>query len=202
MREMKSLHLPLLLFAWPAVIIAFAPTRHDLLLLDRAALDAGQIWRLWTGHWAHFSPSHLVWNLVVLLTVGTWLERLRPGLLLRHVVIAAPFISVALMIFEPPLRLYGGLSGLATGVAVLLCLHHLRLATLARPLWIGVLALVAAKSIHDVFFPGSLLVGYAHAAVQPSTTAHLAGAVVAVLLDAATRRVIPRPVTSGSSGLG
>jgi rhomboid family GlyGly-CTERM serine protease len=199
---MKSLRLPLLLFALPAVVVAFAPARHDLLLLDREALATGQFWRLWSGHWLHFSASHLVWNLVVLLTAGTCLERLRPGLLLRHVVIAAPLIGVAIMIFEPALRSYGGLSGLATAVTVLLSLHHLRLATPARPIWIGVLALVAAKSVHDALFPGSLLVDYTHAAIQPSVTAHLAGAVVAMLSDGVTRAFTARAATSGSPGHG
>lgn len=202
MREMKALRIPLLLFAVPAVVIAFAPARHELLLLDRDVLASGQIWRLWSGHWMHFSTSHLVWNLVVLLAAGTWLERLRPGLLLRQVVVAAPLISVTIMIFEPALRRYGGLSGLATGVTVLLSLHHLRLATPARPIWIGVLALVATKSIHDALSPGSLLIDFAHAAIQPSTTAHLAGAGVAVLLDAGTRTVTPGPASSVSSGHG
>jgi rhomboid family GlyGly-CTERM serine protease len=185
--EMKSLRPPLLLFALPTVLLAFASARHDLLLLDREALGSGHVWRLWSGHWLHFSAPHLGWNLAVLLTAGTLLERLRPGLLVRHVIIAAPLISAAIMIFEPGLSSYGGLSGLATGVVVLLCLHQLRIPGSARLLWTGVLALVAARSLHDVFAHNvGLLVTYDQPMVRTSTTAHAAGAVVALLLDRAT----------------
>lgn len=177
---MKAFHAPLLLFALPAILVAFAPARHDLLLLDRIALDAGEVWCLWTGHWVHFSTSHLLWNLAVLVSAGAWLEHVRPGLLLRHTILAAPFIGVAVLTFEPALQTYGGLSGLATGVVVLLCLHQLRSPDPLRGLWIGVLALVAAKSASDVASSTAWFAHYATPGIRTSSTAHAAGALAAV----------------------
>jgi rhomboid family GlyGly-CTERM serine protease len=178
---MKSLRTSLFLFGLPAVLFAFMPARHGLLLLDRTAVFAGQIWRLWSGHWVHFSASHLVWNLAVLLAAGAWIERVRPGLLLRHILLAAPFISVVVLACEPALQAYGGLSGLATGVVVLLALHQLRTPGSLRWLWAAVLALVAVKTLHDTTHAAPWLTDYGRAGVRSSRTAHAAGASAALL---------------------
>ena len=178
---MKTLRAPLLLFLLPAVLVAFAPARHGPLLLDRTALEAGEVWRLWSGHWVHFSASHLLWNLAVLLAAGAWLERVRPGLLLRHTLVAAPLISLAILAAEPGLQTYGGLSGLATGVVVLLGLHQLRTPGTPRALWIGVLALVALKSASDFASPTAWFAHYAAPGIRTSSTAHAAGALVALV---------------------
>jgi rhomboid family GlyGly-CTERM serine protease len=179
---MKTLRVPLLLFALPAAFVALWPSVGERLVLDRAALiERGEIWRLWTGHWVHFSTSHLLWNLAVLFAAGAWLERVRPGLLWRHAVFAAPLIGLTVLVCEPRLLAYGGLSGLATGVVVLLALHQLRTRGAPRLLWGAVLALVAVKSAHDLASPDALFARYDLPTVRPSSTAHAAGAVAAVL---------------------
>jgi rhomboid family GlyGly-CTERM serine protease len=176
---MKTLRVPLLLFALPAVLLAFAQARQGLFLLERSA--SGELWRLWSGHWVHFSASHLGWNLAVILVVGAWLEHLRPGLLLRHALLAAPLLSIALLAFEPNLRVYGGLSGLATGVVVLLALHQLRTPDSVRLLWAGVLALVAVKAFSDTSHASPWLARYEQTGVRTSAFAHAAGAISATL---------------------
>ena len=80
---MRSLRIALLLFGLPASLLWLVPGTTAPLLYERAALLDGAWWRLWTGHWVHFSMSHLAWNVAVLLGAGAWLERLQPGLLFR-----------------------------------------------------------------------------------------------------------------------
>lgn len=178
---MKTIRLPLLLFVLPAVLVSFLSACDGQLLLTRDALAGGEAWRLWTGHWIHFSASHLVWNLAVLLASGIWLERVRPGLLLRHTVAAAPLIGLTVLAGEPGLQTYGGLSGLATGVVVLLGLHQLRSPGVPRGLWLGGLALVFLKSAGDLAAPTDWLAHFAAPGIRPSSTAHAAGAITAVL---------------------
>lgn len=184
---MKSLRAPLLLFALPALLVAFMPARHALLLLDREALAAGNVWRLWTGHWVHFSTAHLAWNLVVVLAAGFWLERTRPGLLWRHIAVAAPIISLSVLIAEPGLQAYGGLSGLATGVVVLLGLHELRAPGAARWLWAGILGIVALKTTHDHLRLAALFTDFGASGVRTASTAHVAGILMAGLHSVAIR---------------
>lgn len=178
---MRMLRLPLLLFVLPSLLVALLPGAPAMLVLNRAALASGQWWRLWTGHWVHFSTSHLAWNLGVTIAAGALLERARPGRLLRFTLLAAPLISAAVLIGEPQLAVYGGLSGLATGLAALLALTELERSPRDPTPWIGFLLLVAVKSGFDAVSHRPMFSHFATARVQVSPTAHLAGLGVAVL---------------------
>lgn len=184
---MKSLRIPLLLFALPAAFLMFAPGWHGWLLLDRDGLLQGEWWRLWTGHWVHFSGSHLTWNLAVLLAAGAWLESVHPGRLLRYTLFGAPIISLMVLAGEPALRAYGGLSGVTTGIVVLLALTRLGQPRLERIFWVVLLMLVAGKSVYEAILGVALFSRFDAATVQPSAFAHLAGLAVAVAGLAAGR---------------
>lgn len=114
---------PLLLVA--AVVVYAVPKLSPWLVYDRAAILSGEYWRLVTGHLVHFSPSHLIYNLLALgLAVGL-LEReaergLAPALALGTLVIPLSLFALA-----PEIQFYGGLSGLATVAIVLLGLRGL-----------------------------------------------------------------------------
>lgn len=182
---MKALRVPLFLFALPAVLLRFAPGSASGLLYDRTAILNGEWWRLWTGHWVHFSPSHLGWNLVVLLGAGTWLESLRPGALLRYTLAAAPLISGALLVAEPAMQTYGGLSALAVGgVAVLACVQCDRPQADRIP-WCGLLLLLGAKIAYDATHVLPLFSRFAGESVRASAWAHAAGAASALIFYSA-----------------
>ena len=173
---MKALRSPLLLFLLPAALAGLAPGPAESLLLSTAAVDAGEVWRLWTGHWVHFTPTHAAWNLGVLLVVGAWLERVRPGLLVRFTLIAAPLLALAVLAFEPALVAYGGLSGLATALVVRLALDRATAGGVPWP-WVGVLVLVVVKLLAESAGAGALFAGLGDG-VRPSAVAHAAGAVL------------------------
>ena len=177
---MKALRVPLLLFVLPASLLAFVSSPAGQLGLERAALGRGELWRLWTGHWIHFSASHLGWNLVVLLAAGSWLEHRRPGWLLRHTLVAAPLVSLVLLVAEPAMRVYGGLSALATSVVTLLALVQLQSRRADRPLWTALLLLVAGKIIYDAGHASALFSRFDAPGVRPSVFAHAAGAALAL----------------------
>ncbi len=178
---MKTLRTPLLLFVLPA-LLAFGGGWSGNLWLERAPLGQGELWRLWTAHWVHFSPSHLGWNLAALAATGAWLERARPGWLWRHTLAAAPLISLILLAVEPAMRVYGGLSALATSVVTLLALVQLQERRADRPLWITLLLLVAGKIIYDAGHATALFSRFDLPGVRPSVFAHAAGAAVALAL--------------------
>ena len=191
---MKALRTSLLLFGLPAIFIWLMPATQTAFLYNRIAILNGDWWRLWTGHWVHFSGSHLAWNLAVLLGAGAWLARRHQGLLLTYTLIVAPLISLALLLGEPAMQIYGGLSGLATGVVVLLALTELGRRGSDRVWWCGLLVLVAAKTGVDAVRGDSLFVGFGAQAVRSSVLAHAAGAVAAVALFLArSTRAHPAP---------
>ena len=178
---MKLLH-PVLWCVAPAFIGWLLPAAGSTLLYDRGAILDGQWWRLWTGHWLHFSPSHLGWNVAVLAGAGGWLERLRPGSLPRFVLVAAPLLSAGLLAFAPDMPTYGGLSGLGAGVVVLLILEQLRRSTTSRAWWFGALALVGLKFGLDAWSPSPLFASFGTNAVRVSSLAHILGALAAMAL--------------------
>lgn len=174
---MKALRHTLLLFALPAGLLALAP---GALLYDRVAIMQGEWWRLWTGHWAHFSFSHLAWNLAVLLAAGTWLEKAHPGLLWRYVMAGAPLIALGSMALAPEMHTYGGLSGLATGVVVLLALVQFETQPAERGWWIAVLLLTGGKIAADAISPVALFSRFNAGEIQVSVLAHVLGALFAL----------------------
>lgn len=182
---MKPLRTTLLLFVVPALIAALAPAAF---IYDRAAILSGAWWRLATGHWVHFSASHAAWNLLVLIGAGTWLERARPGALLRYTPSAALAIGLGLLCFTPTMDNYGGLSGLAVGVVVLLALTHLTDSTRQdRGWWLVVLALVAGKILWEAHAGRMVFSELDADTYVPSVAAHVLGAVTALLYHAAVR---------------
>jgi rhomboid family GlyGly-CTERM serine protease len=179
---MKALRTSLLLFGLPAIFIWLAPATHTALLYERTAILNGEWWRMWTGHWVHFSTSHLLWNLAVLLGAGVWLEHLQSGWLLRLALVVAPVLSLVLLTGEPAMQSYGGLSGLATGAVGLLALAKIKQRGADQAWWWAILLLVLAKTGVDAVRSDSLFVGFDAHAVRPSALAHAAGAVAAVTL--------------------
>lgn len=90
---------------------------RDLLAYDRAALGAGELWRLLTGHLVHLGWSHLLLNLVGLALV-TWIVG-RSYSALEWLYVA--FVSIAVIdagfwFLYTQLGWYVGLSGLLHGL--------------------------------------------------------------------------------------
>ena len=185
---MKSLRPVLWLFVLPAALIALFPVTPGVLLYDRPAILHGEWWRLWTGHWVHFSASHLFWNLLVLVVASWWLEKIRPGLLLRFTLVAAPLISLGLILFAPAMDRYGGLSGLGTAVVSLLALTQVRTQRSRAAWWLGVLALVVGKIAFDAMHSRSLFGDFPSPAIHVSALAHAVGLAVAL---AASGTILP-----------
>ena len=91
-------------------------TRPDLLQYERAAVLAGEAWRLVTGHLVHADAAHLGWNLLGVLIVGYLFAREYTG---RQwlLVLAASTVATGLgfLLLEPQLETYVGFSGLLHG---------------------------------------------------------------------------------------
>ena len=128
-----------------------AEAQSPLLRYQRDALQAGEWWRLWSGHWVHLGSSHLLLNLLGLGLIWALVGRaMSVWAWLLFVSMLAPAISLSLYSWLPSLQWYVGLSGMLHGLlligalllwwrgqaeAILLLL--LLLAKLAWELWQG-----------------------------------------------------------------
>lgn len=91
----------------------------SLLEYDRHAIIHGELWRLWTGHLAHWSAQHALVDLACVLVAGSIAMQYhgarRTGCAL---LLGAPFISLGLLVLAPALQRYRGASGIAVLLAV------------------------------------------------------------------------------------
>ncbi len=162
---------------------------------DRAAIAAGELWRLVTGHWAHWGTDHFTWDLIVFAVFGALLERRSRRGFAAVVGGAVVAISGALWFAAPQFQFYRGLSGIDSA------LFAAFFALLLRDAWregsflesiVPILALFGfvGKSAYELATGGTLFVASSSAfTVVP--LAHLVGALtgVACVMEIQMQRV-------------
>jgi rhomboid family GlyGly-CTERM serine protease len=156
-----------LLLFFPA-LLAQAPGVASRLELDRAAVARGEVWRLLTGHWTHWTLDHFLWDSLAFLALAVLCETLVPRrLLLATVMGSALAVSAGVWLALPDIGAYRGLSGIDSALFVLLAL------TLPGKLARVALAAFLAKILWEVS-TGSILFAEADSFV-PVPLAHLIG---------------------------
>ncbi len=130
MKRVK-LTLPLLslFIAALALVAGAAPSIVSTLELSRADFYP---WMLFSAHLTHWSHSHLWWDTMTFLLLGSMYElglfavsgtlAQRRRELLLELSIAAPIIAFSVLIFAPAVQHYRGLSGLCVSVFTMLLL--------------------------------------------------------------------------------
>ena len=147
---------------------------------DRAALAAGQGWRLWSAHVSHLNTWHTVMNLAgLVLIVHFFRDLLDRYRFWSWLVFCGLFSSVALYLLDPGLDWYVGLSGLLHALLVFCLLLGWR----GHP-WLHslVLAVVTGRLLVEQW-PGydvDYLRGWIGGSVY--VNAHLYGAISGVFL--------------------
>jgi rhomboid family GlyGly-CTERM serine protease len=173
-----------------AVTIAIARLRAlgAALVLDRDAVIGGQLWRIVSGSFVHFSMTHLAWDLLVVAVTGVILER--GGWPVGTIVAAAATaIGVAVLAFEPAIARYGGLSGIACTLTVIAALGAVGASGLTRWAGAALLVLLPAKLWWEWRTGAFLFVTGAGAAIRAVPLAHLAGAGVGAVIWGLRRAV-------------
>jgi rhomboid family GlyGly-CTERM serine protease len=115
---------------WPALLVALLAvlpeTLQARLAWDRAAIDGGEYWRLWSGHFVHWSAAHALSNGLLLVVLGFCLDRAGAAGSRRRfaawpLFVAPLLLSLALPLLAPAMENYRGASGLVAMLAVALC---------------------------------------------------------------------------------
>lgn len=120
-----------LLFVVSAVAF-FIPGLDALLEYNRPAMLAGQAWRALTGHFAHWSFSHWVWDAAVFAGLGVVCESISGRGFLRCVGVSMAAISLAVWAAMPGMDAYRGLSGVDSALFGMLAAWVLRTALRER----------------------------------------------------------------------
>lgn len=111
-----------LLVALASAISILAPAWRDNLVYDRHAVEAGQLWRLWTGNIVHFGWLHFLADTGLWLIIGWFVERAYPCVTRVSIFLIPLAVTGAVFFFEPGMIRYAGLSGMNVGYLVFLAL--------------------------------------------------------------------------------
>lgn len=105
-----------------ALLVALVPGAAVALQLDGPRLAEGELWRLLTGHFVHWSFEHLLWDLMIFGVVASVWERVGRGAerkrMVGCVLGSAIVISVALLLTPGQPWPYRGLSGVDSALFV------------------------------------------------------------------------------------
>ena len=170
-----------LLLIGGAVVIAQFPGWSAWLIYDRSAILSGEIWRMFTGHWVHFSTSHLVYDLLALGVAG-WIIEAKNLPHFGWLCLLTPWlVSAVLLLFEPRMNLFGGLSALATTAIVYLALFGLHDAPPWRWVCLAALMGIAGKILFEMSTGRMMFVTTGDGPVAVSVAGHISGALIALL---------------------
>ena len=156
------------------LVVQLNPAWREALIFERAAFEAGEWWRLWTGNLVHFGWPHFLADTAFFLIIGWFIEGgarwlARVGLLLMPVAVTG-----TVYFFDPEMTRYAGLSGINVGFLVFLALVGWE-KTPKDWLWAAALGLHAGEVTLEAVW-GHGMVMFDDANVRVATIAHIGGA--------------------------
>ncbi len=166
-----------------ASLAAILPGIDGILEYDRAAVGAGEPWRLLTGQLVHWTGRMAVADLVVLFAVGAWLESRSRRLALAALLTGGLLVGLGLHGFAPGLSHYRGSSGLASA---LFAASALEMAAGSPRRWARVAALAALglfgmKLLWEMETGCALAAGPLLPGVRVTPQAHVMGGLAGLL---------------------
>jgi rhomboid family GlyGly-CTERM serine protease len=155
---------------------SFGSAAIELLRYDRAAIAAGQGWRLLTAHLIHLNARHAVLDVAGLLLIWMLLARdLRPSQWAVVVLTAAAAIDCGLWLRDPSVEWYLGASGVLHGALAAGAFARLRRGDLEG--WILAGLLIAKLTYEQIAGP----MPFAGHGIPVVVDAHLYGALGGLL---------------------
>lgn len=177
-KKMTALRLPwmTLIIAGLASLVYCLPQLSSALIYDRDLVFDGQWWRVATSLLVHYSVSHLVWNLLVLVVFGTLIEASRRAAFVWLILLC--MAGNSLLVLNSGIALFAGISGLVVALAAYCCMMNIARAEAVKP-WSLLLITLLAKVGYEAMSGTPLFAG-GDFRVLPQV--HLAGLIAALIL--------------------
>jgi rhomboid family GlyGly-CTERM serine protease len=183
-KDLLRLHaLPLVIALLATLFALLGESATDMLRYQRDAILAGQWWRLISGNLVHLGWSHLLLNLAGLLLVWLLFHR---SLTTRNWVIVSSISALAvgggLLLFDPRLEWYVGLSGALHGLFAAGLVASLSAGNRAE--WLLAMLFVAKLSWEQLVgpTPGTAALAGGNVIVDAHLYGAIGGAVSALIL--------------------
>jgi len=181
-----------------ALATAAIPGLAATIQFDRAAIAAGDAWRLVTCHLTHWNGEHLLWDLLMFVVLGAICEWRNPRQMRLCVAISAVAVAMSVLWAFPGIQLYRGLSGIDTALFTLLAIDLLYEAWRDRnPLQAmctgGLLLALTAKIAYEAIGGQTIFVEQDAADFVPLVWDHVAGAAAGIVIATCGKIGFPRP---------
>ncbi len=86
-------YLSVIMTAFAVFLFSFNDAGSSL-QYDRTAIASGELWRIITGHWVHWSFDHFLWCVITFVTLGAICERQSRAGFILSVTLSATIIPV------------------------------------------------------------------------------------------------------------
>jgi len=160
-----------------SLLATLYPRAAKILQYDSHGVIAGEWYRLLTCHLPHWTTSHLGWSLVTFAALCSLCEIRAQLRTLCCTAISALLIPLSLLVFQPSLATYRGLSGIDSALFVLLAIQLCReVPGLGRVVALALIAF-AGKIVFETLTGGTLFADPG-GRFLPVPLAHLTGALV------------------------
>ncbi|TWU12150.1 Rhomboid family protein [Symmachiella macrocystis] len=174
-----------LLLGGVAVCLSFLPAIASQLQFEPSAIAAGQLWRIVTCHFTHWSLDHLIWDALAFVILAALCETTNRRSFLGCLTASAVLIPLCIDLLMPEVDAYRGLSGIDSALFVLSATTILREnVTTRRWGWVAAVGIVlcgfAAKIGFEYVTGQTLFVDSAAADMVPIPLAHVVGGLVGV----------------------
>ena len=171
-----------------ALAIQAQPSWAHALVYDRAAILHGEWWRLWTGNFVHFGWLHFaldtgLWFLIGWTLVYNYKNRLNAAAL----ALMPLAVTLTILVFDPGMMRYGGISGMNVGFVVWLALAGWQRSR-RDWFWPGILGIHIAEMIYEACIggQGGGMIRFNEPGISVAWLAHVGGAVFGVVMWGAT----------------
>lgn len=185
-----------------SVATSLSQDLSSLLVLEREAVLNGQLWRLFSAHLVHFTPTHLATDLLVFAIAGWIIECKGLGYYWTLYLVTALMISLSLLLIYPSMSSYGGLSGIASGTLYYCALYGIREAGYRRVISGVLIAVLPVKAIADIYTVVAILDASGQQAFVPMPLSHIVGILTALVFHLAISRKRANPAFRGALTAG
>lgn len=168
-------HLLTLFIAGFAITVYFFPWLSDLFVYDRQAILMGELWRLLTAPFVHFSGSHIFWNILIFSIAGFAVNISKFPCFWIVCSISLSLPGLIFLLTTPDMEYYGGLSGAATGAVAYFCLCSFFNTGRKRRIWLVILAVMLVKIIVEAMMNEPIFAQAGEIPFRVLPEAHIAG---------------------------
>jgi rhomboid family GlyGly-CTERM serine protease len=101
-----------------SLLLYFSSDASTFLQYDRTLIADGELWRIITGHFTHWSFDHFLWCTITFIALGSICERLNRKGFIISLSASAIIIPVVSWFVDPEMLFYRGLSGICSSIFI------------------------------------------------------------------------------------